>query len=158
MDLTESIFVGVCSGIIASILLSICYIVFIRIVIPWYQSVVYRGIDIKGDWSGSRIDGEMKYNVELTFKQNGHKLSGTFVAIDEFPDTIKTKQFKIKGEIYNNCVLVTYESNSKKNLGSGSFLFQLYESGNTLKGAMSYLRTKTGDIGAKDDILLNRKV
>jgi hypothetical protein len=89
--------------------------------------------------------------------QSGHKLTGIFSANNIKPDGTKTnKNYKLSGEIANNLVLLNYAPSDQRIYGSGSFLFQVFDAGRSLRGGMLYLRTKSGNIGCVDDLHFSR--
>jgi len=50
MSITDSIFIVVISDILTNALLFIVVPIFKKFVIPWYQSLIYRGTDINDNW------------------------------------------------------------------------------------------------------------
>lgn len=50
MSLSETIVLGVVSGILTLVFIFLCVIIFTKIVIPWYGSIIYSGIDLSGLW------------------------------------------------------------------------------------------------------------
>jgi hypothetical protein len=70
MSITDSIFVGVINGILTSALLFIVVQIIRKIVIPWYQSLIYRGTDINGDWITNHPTANQihKYHIDQHMK------------------------------------------------------------------------------------------
>ena len=50
MESTESLVIGIISGILTSILLLLAANFINKILIPWYQTLIYRGVNISGTW------------------------------------------------------------------------------------------------------------
>jgi hypothetical protein len=157
MGYPESILVGVISGVVASFLSWVIYRFSTDTIVPWYQTRLYRGILVNGTWIGSRNDNGKVFGFSLQLHQSGHNLDGFFTAKNKKPSGEETeKTFKVKGEITNNYLLLCYSPANPYIYGSGSFLLQVYNAGAQLKGGMMYLQTRTGLVGAVDDITLER--
>ena len=78
MTAIENVFWGVVAGIITSALLFVMGIVFAKLILPWYQALIYDGVDLRGSWVGEKLDSAgAKYRYELTLEQNAHKITGT---------------------------------------------------------------------------------
>jgi hypothetical protein len=50
MNATQSIVLGVISGVFASGIVYLAVLFFNKVVIPWYREVIYSSIDISGTW------------------------------------------------------------------------------------------------------------
>src|SRR5437867_3682352 len=79
-----SIVVGVLSGVIASGLLFLVVRVFNRIVLPWYQNAVYRGIRVDGEWDvGAEATSQV---AKLNLVQHADRITGTCTFVHENPE------------------------------------------------------------------------
>ena len=135
-DTQFAILIGVVSGILASIIIFICAQFFYKIIIPWYQNAIYRGIDISGDWTAKyNFSGGVEVEQTIELKQKGHKITGTFSSRSSVPSTgISTSTFTLVGEIFDNYVDIEYRKNDKRFIGRGSILFKVKEGGAKLQG------------------------
>ena len=50
MSNSETIVLGIVSGIITSAVIYLFVLIFNHIVLPWYRAFVYRGVGIDGTW------------------------------------------------------------------------------------------------------------
>lgn len=149
--------IGLVSGLLSSFVAWVFYRLANDSVIPWYQRRFYRGLIVQGAWQGERNDNGDIYGFNFQLTQSGHKLTGMFNANNTRADGTKTnKNYLLSGEIANNTLILTYVPSDQRSYGSGSFLFQVFDAGRTLKGGMLYLRTKSGSIGCVDDLHLSR--
>ena len=156
-SVSANIVLGVVSGVITSAVLALCVRIFQTTVVPWVQERIYGGISVEGEWNGQRKDGDVEYNFQLVVEQVGSRLSGIFLAVDKFPDRVTTRSFALSGILHGTYAVLTYFPTTRSTVGGGAFVLQLLEGGDRLSGAMSYIRTKTGTVQAKDDISLVRK-
>jgi hypothetical protein len=156
-SLGGQLIIGLVSGLLSSFVAWLFYRFANDSVIPWYQRRFYRGLIVQGAWQGERNDGGHLYGFHFDLAQSGHEVTGIFNANNTKPDGTKTnKNYLLSGEIANNSVLLNYAPSDQSSYGSGSFLFQVFDAGRTLKGGMLYLRTKSGNIGCVDDLCLSR--
>jgi hypothetical protein len=50
-EIILNIFISVFAGVLTSALIYVGVLFFNRVIVPWYQSKVYRGLDISGEWT-----------------------------------------------------------------------------------------------------------
>ena len=56
-----TIILGVVSGIVTTGLLYLLGIIFTKIVLPWYQKLIYKGVDLNGEW---RVENKLNNGKE----------------------------------------------------------------------------------------------
>ena len=56
MSAIENVFWGVIAGIITSALLFLAGLFVAKILLPWYQNLVYQGVDLRGLWVEDRTE------------------------------------------------------------------------------------------------------
>ncbi len=164
MTLSENIIIGIVTGILTSALIWLTISVFKKILVPWYQSIVYRGIDLDGDWSGEEIETgkddsyPLRYEHNLTLNQKGHKISGNVIIRNIFKNEEfnSISEYNLIGEISDNCVLLSYQRKRRNKIGMGSYLFKITGSGDFLEGSCVFLNG-SGGIDSTNDIILKRK-
>ncbi|MBC8146982.1 MAG: hypothetical protein H8E98_03220 [Bacteroidetes bacterium] len=134
IDTISTIFIGVFSGIITSILIWICIQMFKKILIPWYQQTIYRGINVSGEWiSKQEYSGNVLAEQTISLNQKGHLIKGTLISRNKIPNKGEdTTTFKINGEIFDNYVDIEYQINDKKLIGRGSQLLKVKDGGEKL--------------------------
>jgi hypothetical protein len=72
-----TVFWGVVAGILTSALLFILGVITTKIILPWYQDLIYKGADLQGVWVSEFDYDGYKYQFKTELKQNAHRLSGT---------------------------------------------------------------------------------
>ena len=109
-DITITIFIGVLSGVMTTALIWITLKLFDKVVIPWYQQSVYRGIDISGEWSSNKeYLGKVMVDQTIQITQKGHRINGTLISRNKIPSKGEdTTSFSIEGEIFDNYVDLEY--------------------------------------------------
>ncbi len=136
-----SIFIGVISGVLTSALIWITVGVFTNTILPWYQSVIYRGQKISGEWDGYALFPKKGTNeVEeekcsiIHLDQKGNNVTGNLILIKQPTGEKTSKKYNLKGFFQNNSLILTYEVDDKTRFGIGSCVFQLENDGQKLDG------------------------
>lgn len=71
-DAIANVFWGVVVGIITSALLFTFGVLVAKVILPWYQSLIYGGVDLR--WLGEKIDSiGAKYRYDLSLYQNAQE-------------------------------------------------------------------------------------
>lgn len=132
LTIFQAILLGVVSGIVTSICIFIIIQIIQKIIIPWYQTMIYRGVNISGTWRGARKNQE----VILILKQKAHNITGIADLILDKDATHleKIRNFKVKGTIFDRFVQLNLKHEDSSRLGAVSFLFQVEGDGRILKG------------------------
>jgi hypothetical protein len=157
LDIITNIFIGVFAGIITSLLIWIIIVIIRRLVIPWYQQFVYRGIDLSGEWKSKHEYGRgTKVDQMIGIEQKGHKISGTIISYNCVDKKEYTSHYTITGEIFDNYVDLEYKIKDKKFIGRGSMLLKVIEGGEKLKGGLIAVERYNHTIVTFNDIVWER--
>jgi len=154
---TSTIILGVVSGILTSAFLFILVQLFQRIVLPWYQALVYRGIDVSGRWiSESAISAEVTQTVSADVRQNAHKLRGTVSVSKIRSSGTELVSLQVVGEIRDRLISLKVYSNDRKRFALSSLLLEVYGAGNVMRGVDSWYDSGSGRI-ASQNVVWHRK-
>jgi hypothetical protein len=131
-----AIFFGVVSGLVTAVLLWFFGLLVKKLILPWFQQMVYQGVDIGGDWihKDMREGRTHDFEVALNVRQSAHRISGTFRATTKREGTEYTNYYSIKGTVKDNYVLFDYFAQRKDRTGIGSFLLRVSKGGTHLIG------------------------
>ena len=158
-EIISSIFIGVFSGIFTSLVIWIFIQISKRIIIPWYQQNIYRGIDLTGQWNSKQLYPEgisAEQSIELI--QKGHLISGSLMATTKFPNNSEeTNSYTIRGETFDNYLDVEYRITDKSKIGRGSLLLKVKRGGNVLEGALISIDRISTEIITQPITQWNRK-
>ncbi len=135
MTTSESIIIGVLSGILTSFIIYLAVIVLQKLVLPWYQSLIYKGADISGNWEC--LGATKGQDAHFTINQKANAISGiaTYVSREAKADYDKTRVFTIKGEIRDRFITFSIQHADRRRLGASVFLLQVVKDGTSLVGA-----------------------
>jgi hypothetical protein len=140
MNIQETIFWGVVSGIITSVLIFIIGLFITKILIPWYQKLIYDGVDLRDLWIAEKeFDDESRYRYQMSVKQKAHKISGiATINRDGTAGGNYTQSFELNGSTWEGYLTVNLRSTDHKSLSFVSGLFKIENRGRELKGHWAY--------------------
>ena len=125
MTIFSNIFIGVLSGVITSMLLYLVILFLNKVIIPFYQTKIYRWLDIQGNWKAIKEESPSKYQFNLQIKQTGHKISWKYLAKSIHPHDESFADYNFNGLIKDNYILIQYETCNNKTIGLGAFLLKI---------------------------------
>jgi len=137
---------GVVAGTFTSALLVVCGAAFKKIIIPWYQNLVYRGIDLSGSWEQTFEHKGATYRYDTSLSQSAHLLEGTTTYSKSGTDDDYVQSFKISGSTWDGFVLLNLESSDRTSLSFATALFKIYDIGERLTGFLAYRGRRTDEV------------
>lgn len=148
-----SIFIGVVSGIITSIIVWVVVRLFKNTLLPWYSSFIYQGQDISGDWDGYYISPkddasgatEQKCSI-IHLEQKGNEVSGNLILIKQPAGQKESKKYDLKGIFFDNCLVLTFKVVDKTRFGAGTFVSRLVDDGQKLDGYWTAINTSSSNV------------
>lgn len=154
-----SIFIGVFTGVVASILIWIVVKTFNKIIVPWYQNSIYRGINLSGNWIATHnFPGEVNVEQEIILQEKGHKITGSLVSQNYVKQKLKTTtSYSLVGEIFDNYIDVEYKNKDKRLMGRGSQLLKVKDGGKSLEGGLVVIDVYSTEVIVSGSIKWKRK-
>jgi hypothetical protein len=155
MDELSNIFLGVLSGVITSVILLIAGKFTVKVFIPWYQEIIYKGVDLQGRWTNtSQHDNTVNYTYQIDIKQSAHKLNGSAVITKSGSNKDYIQDFTLEGETWEGYVTINLRSKNRENLSFVAGLFKVEGRGQILDGSWAY-RATTDKVDS-ESLKLNR--
>ncbi len=145
-SIAGTVFLGVVAGTLTSALLVVFGAALSKIVIPWYQRLVYRGIDLSGSWEGMFEMKGARYRFDTSLRQSAHLLKGTTTKSKSGSDDDYVHNFKLSGSTWDGWVLLNLESSDRTSLSFGTALLKIYETGERLEGGMFFRGRHTDEL------------
>ena len=160
MSEVETIVLGVVSGILTTATLYLISLLFRNHVIPWYQNITYKGVDISGTWVYEvKNNGENKAKFEMTLNQKSHNLTGDATIIQgtdlQAPSTITN--LKVNGGIWEGYITINMQSKDRTRLSYSTSLLRVLNGGLTLKGSYTYRSIQTEEIESEQMVWRRKK-
>ena len=147
-EATASIFLGVVSGVLTSVLLYFAVFLIKIHFLPWYQSITYRGVDIGGIWTTEIESQEVKAKMEMFLEQKGHKLCGNVTVIQgkdlSNPSTITN--LELNGLLWEGFATLNMKSMDRTRLSFATSLLAVLNGGRTLEGVYVYRSIQSDEI------------
>ena len=138
MSILQTIVIGIVTGILTTVLLFIFKELFTKVVIPWYQELIYKGVDISGTWIYVSENDDYKCRFNLTIQQKAHNIRG-FLYATQLNDNKNSKcHFVINGKLWEGYLSLNLEAVDRKSLSFATSLFKVSAGGKQLIGDLSY--------------------
>lgn len=162
MENILSIQIGVLTGVITAIVVKILYEIYQKILLPWFQSIVYKGVIVDGEWRSKLELTPVGFvvNLKMDLKQSGHLVKGDLYASYQKTngDIDQVKHLKIEGTISDSFLSLHYSPKSRKRISQGNYLLQVKRAGEMLSGKMMSLDNVKMEIMVYEEIEWERVI
>jgi hypothetical protein len=136
---SSDIVVGIVSGLVTGLMIYAFSVLWKRVLVPWYEDRVYKGLHVAGDWRVTHPHPEaadMQWGQAgvLRLRQTAHRLSGTLLLSPQpaYPGENRTMVFS--GEIADRFIRGTMAHEDRSRLGFVVLLLEVVGDGRTLRG------------------------
>lgn len=106
-DLRQGLVSGVISGVLTAVVLLLVTQYWIKVVRPWLENLVYKGVRLDGIWKASmEVKGQVK-SESIVLKQRAHRITG----IITYPEDTKgsSHTYALEGWFYDNTLTAVTE-------------------------------------------------
>ena len=144
----SNIILGIVSGILTSLLIYIIIIIFNKIIIPWYQKMIYIGIDISGEWVNTHTTPSGTVTNEILYiKQKASKIECVCTKHKKRKNGKEEfSTLKFSGEIEDSIIALIGKNIRKDILGKNTLLLKVVNGGKRLEGYASWFSVTKSDI------------
>jgi hypothetical protein len=145
--MNTSLIIGIESGILTSAILFLCARVLRNVVVPWYQSMIYEGIEIDGDWN-IEINGA-RSNSTCEIDQHAHRIKGhikLYQITDAADDIDLSSVYSLEGRFSSPFANFIIRHTNRRRLGAGNCLLQVSENGKEMIGFLTIYKGEPGSI------------
>jgi len=150
---------GVTSGVVTTGLLFIIVQTFQKVVVPWYQNLIYKGVGLAGKWVANKtLSNGIAYHYSMMLHQRAHSLKGTMnIAKNnsspgpsggQLGDYIQG--FLVSGTTWEGFVTLNLESDDRRSLSFSTSLLQIRNRGHSLVGHMAYRSTGLDQVDSEE--------
>jgi hypothetical protein len=134
--------IGVVSGLVASLIIFVLQLGYLRVFRPWLEELLYRDLKIEGRWLGEFPEAEeFKETVQLT--REGHRVKGT-VTVTRGPDIGHT--YAVEGTFKNLILTLSFAAQDSTRLDRGTYTFQVQNNGRDLCGFSTFYQDEENAI------------
>lgn len=150
---------GVIAGIITSAALFMLTQLFHKVVIPWYQELVFKGIDLRGKWVAQKqYPNGILYHYTLVLKQKAHNIRGsmTISKMNSQPGPSGghlgdyVQGFEVNGTTWEGFLTLNMASDDRRSLSFATSLLQVRNRGQTLVGHMAYRSSRVDQVDSEE--------
>ncbi|HEY2380122.1 MAG TPA: hypothetical protein VGK48_02965 [Terriglobia bacterium] len=158
----SELIIGVIAGIVSALLVWVFTVFFKDSLLPRFEQLVYRGIDISGEWflqPDTRRDskyGELAQSQDLRIDQHGHKLSGTAHLSPMSGNKLEPRTLDLTAEIADRLVSGTLHYKDHSRIGLIAFLGQVEGDGRKISGQMVFFDIADSEITADPFVWVKR--
>jgi hypothetical protein len=153
MSADSSIILGVVSGLLASFLIYLGARLFDKVLLPWYRELIYRGIDISGQWQTKTMhpSGNIEDSV-MHVTQKAEKLSCVVTIAKKLAssDDVQIKTYQFTGELRERFVALVGRNIDRRSLGTNVTLLEIVGDGKTMKGCDVWYSTTNKTIQSNE--------
>lgn len=145
--ITGALVWGIVAGILTSVVLLLFARIFKQILLPWYQDLVYKGVDLRGKWIAQRTGSSgITYHFTLLLSQSAHSVKGKMtvakinasVAQPGVQTSDYVQGFEVAGATWEGFVTINMTSDDRRSLSFSTSLLQVRSRGQKLVGHMVY--------------------
>jgi hypothetical protein len=157
MSPQESIILGVISGIITTLLISLSLVFFNKIFLPWYRSCTYGGIDISGEWASELNTKDVKESALMIISQKANSVTAQMtVSIHHKDDGVEQKIYNLRGEFENRFLSLTGKNSNNKHIGVDVSLLEVINGGKRMSGIESWFSTVKNAVDSEPVIWIRK--
>jgi len=134
-----AIFWGVVAGLLTSVLLFVIGLLVTKIALPWYEALVFKGVDLRGIWVQHFDKHGAHYSVQVSLEQHAHRVSGSASFSKSGTGQEDYVQlFSVEGSTWEGFLVLNLRSTNRKSLSFVAGLLKVKDRGNSLVGHWVY--------------------
>ena len=145
-----SLIIGIVSSLVATAAFIAMSEFFRRVVLPWYEDKIYRGVRIDGEWRLKSMGGKVfgaqddKSVSSFTLHQKGEKITGEYMHKGD--DDEKPEVYLVVGFIRDGYLSVLTEPKSRRSIDAGVGLYHIRYNDSKLQllGSLTYVSAPGG--------------
>jgi hypothetical protein len=145
-----TIVLGIVSGIITTALLYLAGIVFTKIIIPWYQKIIYQGVDLNGEWKFERQLNNESEIFRLSLVQNANSISGQLTYLRINNEETREVNYLLNGSVWEGYLTLNMKSKDRRAIAYATSLLKVERGGRELKGNHCFRNFRTDQVDSTD--------
>lgn len=153
-----TILLGIFSGLMTTLLLVTAGFLFRKAILPWYEMIVFKGVDLRGVWAQEREIDNAHHSITFQIDQHAHIIRGTATYKKSGSKNGDYVQFfEITGYTWEGFLVLTMRSTDRKSLSFVASLLKVKERGNSLEGHWVFRAAKTDEAESESLRLIRQK-
>ncbi len=146
----QAVVIGIVTGILTTVLLFFVKQFIQKVAIPWYQELIYQGVDLSGAWKNEYSGEKKRTKFKLILDQSAHKLKGSllFIQKEKDKDMESSGEFSVEGYLWEGYATLNFRPKNRKTLSYAAALLKVCNGGTTLQGYLNFR-----DLRKKDEVV-----
>ena len=138
MDTLQAVVIGIVTGILTTVLLFLVKEFIQKVAIPWYQELIYKGVDLNGTWKKEYGGEEKGTKFKLILDQSAHKLRGSLLFMQIEKGEESSHEFSVEGYLWEGYATLNFRPKNRKILSYAAALLKVCKGGSELQGYLSF--------------------
>lgn len=156
----RDVLIGVVGGIVTTVIIWCFSVGWKKILEPWFEARVYKGIDVSGSWrlaNPALATGEFQFSDHETLEisQSAHRLRGSLTLLPIRAQSAPRTQ-EITGEIRDRLVCITGRSRSRQRVGFTSVIAEVSPDGQQMTGHAAYYDLDISSVASAEVVYVRR--
>lgn len=145
-EISITIVLGIVSGIVTTVLLYILGVLFSKIIIPWYQQIIYQGVDLNGEWQFEDTLNDSVERFKLSLTQNANNVSGHLLYIRIKDDENREVNYSFIGNVWEGYLTLNMKSKDRRVIAYSTCLLKVERGGHELRGVHCFRNFRTDQV------------
>jgi hypothetical protein len=130
---------GIVAGLATSAFLFVLGRLLSKVVLPWYEALIYKGVDLRGVWTQEYDAHGAHYSIQLSFDQHAHRITGTGTFTKSGTGATDYVQFfTMEGSTWEGFLVLNMRSKTRTSLSFVAGLVKVKNRGRALSGHWVY--------------------
>ena len=138
--------IGITSGIITSFIVFLLQMGYSRVLLPWFEELLYRDLKIEGRWLVTYPEAE-DFTEAIELSRNGHAVSGS-VTVTGGPDVGRV--YLVNGTFKNLILTLSFAGQDTTRLDRGTYTVQTKNNGQHLQGYSTFYQDDENGIACME--------
>lgn len=126
--------IGVTSGLVTSLIVFVLQLYYFRVLLPWFEELLYRDLKIEGRWLVEYPEGK-EFTEAIELNRQGHRVTGT-VTVTGGPD--RGRVYAFEGTFKNLILTLSFAGRDGTRLDRGTYTLQAKNNGQHLQGYSTF--------------------
>ncbi len=132
----SALVLGVLAGLLTTIVVAAAAAWFNKVLVPWHEDRVYRGVRIDGAWQVQLAT--VHQEGELTLEQHAFDVVGSLRLDGVGERTPDAREYVVRGQVADRYVQLTAVARKKQQFGTVAMLLHVSHGGGVMEGSFSY--------------------
>ena len=149
-EVSLTIVFGIVSGVFTTALLYILGLLFSKVIIPWYQRIIYQGVDLNDEWEFEKNQSGDVERFRLSIVQNANNIQGHLLYLRIKNDETREVNYSLTGSVWEGYLTLNMKSKDRRAIAYSTCLLKVERGGHELKGVHCFRNFRTDQVDSVD--------